>query len=616
MMEAEPPPQDAATEVESLKKIVERHFNVYEVKLNADTISFACQVDKLTLEEDFRKLRSDISEKGYTPVITFLRGEYTITIGKLPPVKPKGVWVNVILLIATIVTTVLAGMDLWASYSGKGIDSFLSPENILMGALTFALPLMFILGVHEMSHYYAAKRHGVPASLPFFIPAPFLFIGTFGAFISIRGPIPDRRSLFDLGVAGPIAGFLAAIPVAVIGTVLTTNGAVQAPMETGGMVAISMPLIYQALSLFLPVSGDMMLHPAAMAGWVGFLVTALNLLPAGSLDGGHIARAIFGPRYRYASWASILVLFVLGMFLYSGWLIFALLILLLGTDHTPPLNDITSISPKRKVLSLGIAAILVSCFAIVPMEEIPADYSFTASIDGSSKSNISVGANYTYVILVESTGTMNTTLMFNVGWEINGSVSLDLKYNVEDSSGNLTADNLEFVLPVKKKATAYLTMTVTTPVQEKMHLYGDLTVLGNIIITAKEDPTFTKELWVQVTELGGIYYYSLSATSLTMGGNQTKTLQVKVTNEHYYNLSLQITLVAPAGWSAWAYSSEPANATSRLNFTLNATSNDNFTVGIASPFSVTPGDSLTVSMEFKRLDNAEVRTANIAITTA
>lgn len=615
MMDALPPAQDAASEIESLKKIVERYFHVYEVKLNADTMSFACQVDKLTLDEDFRKLRSDITGKGYTPVITYQRGEYTITIGKLPPITPKGVWINVVLLIATIVTTVLAGMELWASYSGKGAESFLAPETVLMGALTFALPVMMILGVHEMSHYYAAKKHGVPASLPFFIPAPFLFIGTFGAFISIRGPIPDRKSLFDLGVAGPIAGFLAAIPVAIVGSILTTNGAVHAPVESGGAIMITMPLIYQALGLFMPVPDNLIMHPTAMAGWVGFLVTAINLLPAGSLDGGHVARAIFGPKYRYASWASILILLVLGMFLYSGWLIFALLILMLGTDHAPPLNDISQISPRRKIVSLAIAGILVSCFAIVPMEQVPADYSFDASIEGSTESNVSLGVGYTYVIFVESQGTMNTTLVFSLH-NLNNTLSPNLTYRNYGSLDNITSSNLELPLPAKQNATAYLTISITTPIQDIMHLYGDSTIYGDIVVTAKESPSDYKRLSITVTELGGNYTYSLFPKSLTMGGNQTRSISVNVTNEQYYSLSLQVTLIAPAGWSAWAYDVDPANATSRLNMTVAELSSANFTVKIGSPLSVTSGDTVVVYMEIMRTDNSEIRTTEIDITTA
>jgi len=608
-----PPPQalDAASEVESVRKIVEKHFKVYETKLNADTISFHCDVDKLTLDEKFRALRAEVGAMGYTPVVTYQRGEYVITVGKLPKGKQRGIWVNVALLIATIASTVLAGMDLWASYSGKGVSSFLSLETVLMGALTFALPIMLILGVHEMSHYYAARKHGVAASLPFFIPAPFLFIGTFGAFISIRGPIPDRRSLFDLGVAGPIAGFLAAIPVAIIGSALTTSGAVPVPAETGGALLISMPLIYQALDFFMPVPGNVLMHPMAMAGWVGFLVTAINLLPAGSLDGGHIARAIFGSKYRYASWAAIIVLFALGTFLYTGWLIFALIILLLGTDHAPPLNDITPISSKRKGVSIAIAVILVSCFAIVPMENIAPDYSFEADIEGSNLANISVGANHTFTILIESTGNLDTKLLFDIQpAALRSNLSLDLKYSIGASGENISVENLTATVPVKGNATAYLTIVLSKAIQQTVEING------SILVSATDAPEVNRALPITVLKIAGNYSCTLTPASLTMSGNQTRTIQANVTNNYPHDLPLQVTLIAPGGWSAWAYDDDPANATSRLNFTVNATSNASFTVKISSPFSVTAGDTVVVTMDLLEKDNAEVRVQKIQITTA
>ena len=603
-------PQEAAKGLETVKQIVERYFKVYETKIVPDAISFHCDVDKAKLDENFRSLRKELGAMGYTPVIVYQRGEYVLSVGKLPKANPRGIWVNVILLIATIATTVFAGMELWHSYMGRSVETFMSAETALMGALTFAIPLMAILGIHEMSHYFAAKRHGVPASLPFFIPAPLLFIGTFGAFISIRGPIPDRRSLFDLGVAGPIAGFIAAIPVALLGMSLTAAGAAPVPAETGGAISISMPAIYQLLGLFIPTQENVLMHPTAMAGWVGFLVTAINLLPAGSLDGGHIARAIFGPKARYATWAALIAMLLLGTFLYSGWLIFAIFILLLGTEHTPPLNDITPISKGRKAVSLAVVAILVSCFAVVPMEEIPADYSFDAEIQGSSHANISRGMNHTFEIAMLSTGNINTTVLFDVQpIALRGDLSLGLKYRTGNSTVNQSAQSLEFTIPVNETATAYLSIVLSHTILQSEELNG------SILISAKDYPDVRRELAINVTEIAGNYTYVLSPSSLAMGGNQTKSLQVNITNAYPYNLTLQITAIAPANWSAWVYDTDPANATSRLNITVGADSNATFAVEVRSPLTVTAGDSLTITIELMPPDSADMKIANVQVST-
>jgi len=613
MQTSPPKTQDATAEIESLKRMVERYFRVYEARVNAEVISFHCEVDKAMLEENFRRLRVELSAGGYTPVITYQKGEYVLTIGKLPPVNPRGVWINFVLLIATILSTILAGMYLWQSYSGKPADYLFSPENMLMGAVTFALPLLAILGIHEMSHYFAAKRHGVPASLPFFIPAPppFLFIGTFGAFISIRGPIPDRKSLFDLGVAGPIAGFIATIPVAIIGTILTTNGAVPIPAESGGGMAISLPLIYDFMNLFMPMPSNVLMHPTAMAAWVGFLVTAFNLLPAGSLDGGHVARAIFGPRYRYASWATVIALLVIGSIWYTGWLIFALLILFLGMEHAPPLNDITSLSKKRKTASIAVAVILVSCFAVIPLQLIPYDYSFQADLEGSPASNISLGMNHTYAVSVRSEGNTNTTLFFDLQPSIlKADILPSLVYRLEGSQVNVTSPDRQLTVPVGGNATAFFTITLSHSIQQTKH------VIGNISISATQDAAASKQIPIDVSELAGNISFNVSTVSLTMGGNQTASCLFNVANDYSYSVSLQITLLSPAGWSAWVYLTDLANATSRLNATMAADTNASFTIGIQSPLTVTSGASYKIEIDVALPDYNEIKTYDITVTGA
>ena len=216
-------------------------------------------------------------------------------------------------------------------------------------------------------------------SLPYFIPLPppFLF-GTFGAFISIREPFPDKKALFDIGAAGPLAGFAASIPVALAGLYLSSHAAVALPANycgptilgvSYGSLVLGVPLFWQALSLFFP-SSILNLHPLALAGWVGIFVTAINLLPAGQLDGGHVFRALFGDRVRFVSYAAVILLFGLGLF-YTGWLFFGILILLLGVRHPPPLNDVSPLDTKRYLVGAFVVVVLITGFAIVPIATPP-----------------------------------------------------------------------------------------------------------------------------------------------------------------------------------------------------------------------------------------------------
>jgi membrane-associated protease RseP (regulator of RpoE activity) len=233
--------------------------------------------------------------------------------------------------------------------------------------------------VHELSHYLAAKRHGVAASLPFFLPA-FPPLGTFGAFISMRDPIPDRKALLDIGVSGPIAGFIMAICVTITGVWLTDYWHIPVPANSGGLLYLGSPVLFDVIWRAVGPSGNYLMHPTAFAGWVGFLVTSLNLLPAGQLDGGHVARALFGEKSRYAGYAAVVILGILSLVSfnidpvtgalvigqgYFGWIVFIFLIIFLGLFHPPPLNDLTRLDARRK--GLGALAILILFVAFVPV---------------------------------------------------------------------------------------------------------------------------------------------------------------------------------------------------------------------------------------------------------
>lgn len=396
---------EASKEIEFVKGLVAKQFPVYDVRVSYDVVEFFVRVDETTLEDNFERLREDMGQHGFIPMIAYDKGEHIVTVAKKPTVRYRSIYVNGAMLVITFLTMLLAGTFDWAGYAGVDGSAVFSGENLLMGMLTFALPLMAILGVHELGHYFMARRRNVAASLPFFIPS-IPPLGTFGAFISLRDPIPNKKSLLEIGVAGPLAGLLVALPLGVLGLMLTNDGAKAVPVNVGseGVMAVSFPLIYTWIEQFLvPIQGDYLLHPTAFAAWVGFLVTALNLLPVGQLDGGHIARALMGVKAKYLTWVTIAAMVAIG-FVYFGWLLFALLILFLGARHPPPLNDISKLDVKRKGVGIFAFVVLVIAFVPIPISPISADYSFDLAPLENTNASIAQGEAQRFTLLVDNVG--------------------------------------------------------------------------------------------------------------------------------------------------------------------------------------------------------------------
>ena len=426
---------------EDLRKVVSGKFTVVGLHFEQDSVFLPIALRAIDddFEKRFDELRRELVPRGYIPMLVKDQDELGIYIARKPSVNYRGVRVNLALLMGTICTTIFAGTLAWAPYEDLDV---LSSRSLLFGSLFFALPLMSILGVHELSHYLAAKRHGVAASLPFFLPA-FPPLGTFGAFISMRDPIPDRKALLDIGVSGPIAGFIMAILVTFIGVWLTGVFAIPVPPDTGGLVYLGSPMLFEVIWRAVGPSGDYLMHPTAFAGWVGFLVTALNLLPAGQLDGGHVARALFGERSRYAGVAAVLVLGVLSMVSFSvdwstgavtvqpgyfGWIVFIFLILFLGLYHPPPLNDLTKLDTRRKGLGALAILILVIAFVPVPMVQGTPEYGlemYAGAFDG----NVDAGGSLNYSVVLRNTGNVGADIKVNAtftdpagrdaGWRLN-----------------------------------------------------------------------------------------------------------------------------------------------------------------------------------------------------
>ncbi len=364
-----PSPEDLKHEVERVRALVEHRFQVTDVRYDQEAFAYFVQVNMLTLEEEFDELRREMMDAGYIPMLLREREGLIVYVSRLPKRKFRSIWVNIVLLVATIFTTIFAGMTFVSSYESIGLVTW---ESAWKGAVYFAAPLMLVLSVHEMGHFLMARHHHVAASLPFFLPAPPI-LGTFGAAISLREPIPSKRALIDIGFAGPITGFVVAIFVTILGLQLSAWDPHPTGDDASVYVILGTPLIYQVMSALVPTPEDVLIHPTAFAGWVGFLVTFLNLLPVGQLDGGHIARALLGDRARLMGYVTIAAVVLVSLLTgYWGWIIYLVLIVFfVSVAHPPPLNDVSPLPVSRVMVGTVAFILLAVCFVPVPMAPSP-----------------------------------------------------------------------------------------------------------------------------------------------------------------------------------------------------------------------------------------------------
>jgi len=240
-------------------------------------------------------------------------------------------------------------------------------STFFVGGWSYSLSIISILLAHEMGHYFMSIKYGIPATLPYFIPFPLSPFGTFGAVIKMKGAIINKKALFDIGVAGPISGFVVAIPFIILGIKLSD---IQVISGNTSFIELGDPLLFKIVQELMvgkiPSGHDLVLHPFAYAGWVGLFVTALNLLPVGQLDGGHIVYALFGNKSRWVFFATIAVLAVISIFYNPGWLTLLIILLIFGMRHPKPLDIETELDSKRKYIALIILIIFALSFTPAP----------------------------------------------------------------------------------------------------------------------------------------------------------------------------------------------------------------------------------------------------------
>ncbi len=354
-----------------ITKEIEKGFNIREVSEEEGIFIVEPLYDHAT---SFDKVFKELNKFELYPLYRYENGLLSLRIVRKKGEK-RGIdpLFHAGLLIATVFTVTIAGYIWWAG--GNIIGSFL-----------FAIGLMGILGGHELGHSIVARKNRVDSTLPFFIPIPPFFVfGTLGAVIFMNSPIPDRKSLFDIGIAGPVVGFILSLPILIVGILLSSY----VPFDPSniGPFLLETPLLFNILSrLLLGSSGHgfvLEAHPLAIAGWAGLFVTALNLLPMGQLDGGHIVRSVLPKRYRTVYKLVYKILFIVGLtgfaaqmmgmdsllhFFWPGWLIWAVLVYFMTRlEHPGPLNDVSPLDRRRKLITVFILLMFILSFIPVPV---------------------------------------------------------------------------------------------------------------------------------------------------------------------------------------------------------------------------------------------------------
>lgn len=340
---------------ESIMDLVNDRFYISDFVADSGNLRFI--VESNQGKEAFSSLIEDLREEGYIAKLRKSDGEFVLLVQKSPEVEESNILINIALFLATIGTTFgVAGY--W----------FLYDKDIFSAAL-FSSALLGVLGTHELGHKFSCYRNKIDATWPYFIPLPHPFLGTLGAVIKNKGPVPSKEALTELGASGPLFGIVLAVPVAFIGLMLSqpTGGEEFLLGKSLSGYNLPIPLLYLLLelSIFGSIPEAPALHPFAWVGFIGILVTWLNLLPAGSLDGGHVVRSLMGGEKHFTFSRIIGILLILAGLLWVGFLIFGLFILfVVGRPHPGALDDATELEKNHKILAIVTFLVFVLCIPI------------------------------------------------------------------------------------------------------------------------------------------------------------------------------------------------------------------------------------------------------------
>ena len=385
---------------EVINSVVASVFRINDVTLGETSSDFLIRyrgqllVDSI---EAFDRLTEHLHPHGLMPVFRKEEdGSHVIKlVTSMPDPKPSNYWINIGLFFLTVISVVYTGMGYTdpARLAGVSDETRLLWLSLLYGGIPFAVSLLGILLSHEFGHYLMTRHHKTAATLPYFIPFPTL-LGTMGAVIVWKQLPRNKRILFDVGIAGPLAGLVVAIPVVLIGLMGSKTGPVlpsaggfiegnsilylmaklavfgqllPAPASYGSLSPVLYWLKYFFTGLPVPVGGtDVFISPMAMAGWAGLLVTSLNLIPVGQLDGGHVMYVLFGKNLKYAMPVILVLMAILGFF-WNGWWLWVVMLLFLGRRSAEPLDQITELDPGRRALAWFMILVFIIVFIPVPL---------------------------------------------------------------------------------------------------------------------------------------------------------------------------------------------------------------------------------------------------------
>lgn len=382
-------------ETEVCTSLVARVFRIEDVTSQDPSKGFFLRYRGRLIGEDSAQAYDQLAEylKSYNvvPLFRIEDGRQVIYLAPKPAEAPKEkISTNVILFVLTVFSVMLAGTQPQGPIPEDFGGQMLALLRSIFTGWPFALSLLGILLAHELGHYFMSRYHKTPATLPYFIPFPFSPLGTMGAAILMRGTPKNKRILFDIGVAGPIAGLVVAIPVLLYGLSISTLDTIEAVpnsfLEGNSLLYLLakfivfgqlLPAPVEPQGIFywvryfftggpIPFGGlDVFIHPVAFAGWAGILVTALNLIPAGTLDGGHVVFSLFGDKAKKAFPYIVGLLVVLGLF-WNGWWLWAALLFWLGRVNAQPMDQITTLDSKRRAIAYAMIVVFFLVFTPVP----------------------------------------------------------------------------------------------------------------------------------------------------------------------------------------------------------------------------------------------------------